>query len=121
MKAFIESQFGCCPLVRVLHSRTLNTRINNIHGRALRLVYNDSTSTFKESLRLDKSFTIHERNVQSLAVEIFKVIHDLSPEIMREVFVPYQVYCSRQMFDTGTVRTVHNGIEILKDLGNHSS
>ena len=88
MKAFIDSQFGYCPLVRVLHSRTLNLRINKIHERALRFVYNDSISTFKELLRLDKSFTIHGRNVQSLAIEVFKVVHNLSPEIMREVFVP---------------------------------
>ena len=81
LKAFIESQFGYCPLVSMLHSRTLNLRINKIHERALRLVYNDSISTFKELLRLDKSFTIHERNVQSLAIEGFKVVHNLSPEM----------------------------------------
>ena len=78
-----------------------------------------SKSTFKELLRLDKSFTIHERNVQSLAIEVFKVVHNLSPEIMREVFVlkQSQKYCSRQIFDTRNVRTVHNGIETLSYLG----
>ena len=115
MKAFIESQFGYCPLVLMLHSRTLNLRINKIHERALRLVYNDSITTFKELLRLDKSFTIHERNVQSLAIEVFKVVHNLSPEIMREVFVlkQSQKYCSRQIFDTRNVRTIsYLGIKI---------
>ena len=73
MKAFIESQFGYCPLVCMLHSRTLNLRINKIHERALRLVCNDSISTFKELLRLDKSFTIQERNVQSLAIEVSRL------------------------------------------------
>ena len=34
MKAFIESQFGYCPLVWMFHSRTLNNRINNLHERA---------------------------------------------------------------------------------------
>ena len=31
MKAFIESQFGYCPLVWMFHSRTLNNKINRLH------------------------------------------------------------------------------------------
>ena len=44
MKAFIESQFSYCSLIWMFHTRTLNNRINNLHERALRLVYNDHTS-----------------------------------------------------------------------------
>ena len=40
MKAFIESQFGYCPLVWIFHAnRTLNNTMNNIQERALRLGY----------------------------------------------------------------------------------
>ena len=87
MKAFIESHFGYYPLVWMLHSRTLNTHINRIHERALRLVYNDYISTFSELLKLDNSFTVHERNIQTLAIEVLKLVHNLSPEIMSEVFI----------------------------------
>ena len=38
-KAFINSQFGYCPLVWMFHSRKLNNRINKIHERSLCLVY----------------------------------------------------------------------------------
>ena len=41
MKAFIESQFNYCPLIWMLHSRTLNNKIHRIHKRALRTVYPD--------------------------------------------------------------------------------
>ena len=41
MKAFIESQFGYCPLIWMFHSRTLKNKINRLHERALRLVYKD--------------------------------------------------------------------------------
>ena len=41
MKAFIQSQFNYCPLIWMLHSRTLNNKINRIHDRALRTVYSD--------------------------------------------------------------------------------
>ena len=41
MKAFIESQFNCFPLIWMLHSRTLNNKINRIYERALRIVYSE--------------------------------------------------------------------------------
>ena len=72
MKAFIESQFGYCPLIWMFHSRTLNNRINRLHERALRLVYKDSHLTFQELLHKDKSFSIHHRNLQKLAIEMYK-------------------------------------------------
>ena len=50
IKAFITSQFSYCPLIWMLHSRTLNNRINNIHEKALRLTYKDNQSLFKEVL-----------------------------------------------------------------------
>ena len=73
MKAFITSQFSYCPLIWMFHSRTLNNRINNIHERALRLAYNDNQSSFKELLEKDHSVTVHHKNLQALATEIFKV------------------------------------------------
>ena len=82
MNAFITSQFGYCPLVWMFHSRWLNNRINKIHEKALRLVYNDNQSTFSELLIKDISMTIHERNLQSLAIEVYKSRNNLSPVIM---------------------------------------
>ena len=70
MKTFIMSQFNYCSLVWMFHSRTLNTKINKLHERALRLVYKNDSSTFQELLELDNSFTIHERNLQKLATEM---------------------------------------------------
>ena len=68
MKAFINAQFGYCPLVWMFHSRTLNNRINKIHERALRIVFKDNSSTFDELLKLDGSVTVHERNIQAMAI-----------------------------------------------------
>ena len=41
MKAFITPQFRYFPLVYMWHCRKLNSKINNLHERALRLVYKD--------------------------------------------------------------------------------
>ena len=75
MKAFLESQFSYCPLIWMLHSRGLNNKINCIRERALRITYNDKSSTFQELLDKDKSVSIHHRNIRVLATEIYKVSH----------------------------------------------
>ena len=103
MKAFIESQFNYCPLIWMLHFRTLNNKINRIHERALRTVYSDYNSSFNELLDKDGSFTIHQRNVQSLAIEIYKYLHGLSPAILSEVFkvnetVPYDLRMCNKLY-----------------------
>ena len=68
----------------MFHSRQLNNRINKIQERALRLVYKDNKLAFDDLLELDNSITIHQRNLQILATETFKVKNSLAPEIMRE-------------------------------------
>ena len=51
MRAFIQSQFGYCSLVWMFHNRKLNNRINKIHGKSLRVVYDEKVSTFSELLQ----------------------------------------------------------------------
>ena len=81
MKAFINSQFGYCPLVWMFHSRILNNRINKIHERSLRLVYDDNLSSFEELLNKDDSFIIHESNIHTFAIELYKVVNRISPYV----------------------------------------
>ena len=49
-KACIESQFKYSPLVWMLHGGQINDKINKIHERALRIVYNDTITSFEELL-----------------------------------------------------------------------
>ena len=81
MKAFITSQFNYSPLYWMFHSRQLNNRINEIHERALK---HDNKLTLNDPLELDNLVTIHQRNLQILAIEIFKLKSSLVPEIMTE-------------------------------------
>ena len=55
--------------------------------RALRLVYNDFQSTFDELLDMDKSFTIHHQNIQTLVIEIYIICHGLWISNYKELFV----------------------------------
>ena len=119
MKSFILSQFGYCPLVWMFHSRKLNHRINRIHERALRIVYKDNESSFEDLLIKDDSFTIHERNIQALAIELYKVAYGLSPKIMNLVLPlnDHAKYPGENSFMTRNVKTVSYGTETLAHLG----
>ena len=86
MNAFITSQFSYARVVWMFHSRKQNHHINRIHEMVLRVVYKDYNSSFDELLEKDNSFKIHDRNVQKLVTEIFKVKMNLGPEIIKEVF-----------------------------------
>ena len=65
----------------MFQSRGLNNKINRIPERALRITYNDKSSSYRELL------TIHHRN---LAMEIYKTIQGVSPPPLNEVIVPRQ-------------------------------
>ena len=120
MKAFIESQFGYCPLIWMFHNRTLNNRINKIHERSLRLVYNDNTSTFSELLTKDGSFCIHHRNIKKLAIEMYKVKQNISPQLMNGIFVKKDnIYNLRSepKWQIRKVKSVYHGTESLSFRG----
>ena len=119
MKTFILSHFGYCPLVWMFHNRKFNHRINRLHERALRIVYKDDKSSFKELLIKDDSFTVHERNIQTLAIELYKVSYGLSPKIMN-LILPLNSdsnYPGENTFKTFNVKTVSWGTETLAHLG----
>ena len=54
---FMTSHFSYYPLVWMFHSRRLNNRIDHIHERTLKIIYQDYNPSFKELLRKDGSLT----------------------------------------------------------------
>ena len=120
MKSFIESQFDYCPIIWMFHSRSLNNRINRLHERTLRLVYKDSNLSFEYILRKDKSFTIHHRNLQKLAIEMYKTYKDLTPSLIKSIFpkrnIPYNLR-NKNDFHSSNIRTVFNGMETISFRG----
>ena len=120
MKSFVTSQFGYCLLIWMFHSRRLNNKVNSIHERALRITYQDLISTFQELLNKDNSVSIHHRNLQVLATEMFKIHRGLSSDILREIFVPkISLYNLRRnnTFERLHVHSVYHDTESLSFLG----
>ena len=67
-------------------SRKSKNRINRIHERAMRINHDDYESTFEQLLIKNKTRTSHKKNLQYLAIEIYKTFNELSPPFMDEIF-----------------------------------
>ena len=117
---FFSSQSGYCPLFLMFHSRRYNNKINCLHERMLRIVYKDYKSSFAELLSEDKSFTLHYKNVQKLAIEMYKVKNELCPKItlaiFEEVTHPYNLR-NGSICGSCKVKTVRYGTETITYLG----
>ena len=87
MNAFFKSQFSYFPLVGMCHSRANNGKINRLHERCLRIIHSDKQSLFEMLLENDGSASLHNRNLQILATEMYKIKNNvLSPLIVTELF-----------------------------------
>ena len=103
MNAFFDSQFNYCPLIRMCHSRKFCHEINRLHGKCLRIIYNDKTSSYEDLLSKDGSVSMHHKNLRKLVIEFYKVASGLCPEIMNEVF-QFQIQKYRNLRNSSTFR-----------------
>ena len=128
MNSFFDSQFAYCPLVWMCHSRKMNNKINDLHYRALRIIYKDEHSTFHELFFRDNSVTIHHGNIRTLAaVAMYKIQQVLSPDFMNDIFpkrdlskiesVAGNNRNQNHFYNPVNPRTTSWGLEALKHLG----
>ena len=121
VNAIFTSQFNYCPRTWMFYSRKLNNKINRLHKRCLWLIYNDRISSYEELSDKDNSVPIHQKNLQKLAIEMFKTYTGRAPQIMNEVF-PRNYTLNYNLrrhpeFASRAINTVHYGSESLSFLG----
>ena len=97
-QSYIKSQFQYGPLVWMFCSRKALKSIENIQERALRLSFGDYNSTYEELLRKSGFDRVHHSHIKKVAVEMFKVMNNISPPIIRDLFRKIEFSGSR----TGT-------------------
>jgi hypothetical protein len=125
IKSFIESQFGYAKLAWMFHDRGVNKQIDKIHERALRFVYRDEAHSFEELLEMDGSVKIHHRNIQAMAIEMYKSKNNIGTNIMKDIFIkrdntadgPRTRFAQNNEFFLPQVNTVHYGHDSLRYFG----
>ena len=93
-------------------------KIESIQKRALRLLYNDYTSSYGSLLARANEPSIEIKRYRTLALEIFKTLNDLNPTYMQSFFY-LRFSSARRPNNIAVVRTNGNTYETksLRSLG----
>ena len=86
INALFNSQFGYCLLIWIFDSRMANNKINKLHWWCLRINYSNKSLSYEEPLEKVTFVSLHHRNLHILTTEMFKVVRNIFPEIMKEIF-----------------------------------
>ena len=92
--AFIDSQFNYAPLLWMFFWKTLYSKIDKIHHKTLKVIY-ESNDTYEKLLLQRNAVSIHQRHLRFLMIEIYKSISRLNPQFMWSFFmhkdIPYNL------------------------------
>ena len=69
-KIKFKSQFEYCPPVWMFHGKQINSRINRLLERALKMINEGSTSSFDTLSEKEISFSLHDRKIQQLSLKM---------------------------------------------------
>ena len=83
----LKSQFSYNPLIWMISSRKSDNLINKVHKRSLRLITNDLNSSFETLLQNYKDITVHQRNLQILMIEVYKIFKREALAIMKKLYI----------------------------------
>ena len=86
LNSYVQSQFSYAPLVWMLCGKMSNKKINKVHYKFLKMLYDDTTSTYNQLLIKYNEFTVHQRNIQKLMIEMYKVKNELGPSLLGDIF-----------------------------------
>ena len=91
------------------------------------MVYLDKESSFEELLRKASSVTIHHRNLQLLAIEMYKSSRGIGSVFMNDIFPKGENICTDNVsantrshsnfYNSSNPRSVNYGLNTLRSFG----
>ena len=100
----VISQLNYCPLVWMFCPRRSSNLINKLQERALRITYNDQLTDFKSLVSNHNEITIHQRNLQVLMTEIYKIINHIALPIMSSLFEIRVKFITQDIFKSSLMK-----------------
>ena len=84
-QSFIQSNFNFCPLIWHFCSARNTKKIEQLNFRALKLVYQDFSSTYDDLLNRDKSVSLHLQRQRLIALEVYKILAKQGPSYLHNL------------------------------------
>ena len=88
VNSFIYANFNYCPLVCHFSNCESIRKIEKIQKRCLRIILDDYDSDYDVLLRKSGKVTMEIKLLRVLAIEIFKIVNNLNPNYMKDIFKP---------------------------------
>ena len=85
-KTFIISNFNFCPVVWTFCHVSSIRKLEKVQERALRFLTDDMHSEYNVLLRKTNNISLLLSRMKSIAIEVFKSVHNLNPEFLNELF-----------------------------------
>ena len=86
INSYFYSNFKYCPLVWMFSSAKLLNKLETLQKRALRFLYEDYVLSYEELLQKAGRETMKVNRLRSLCTEIYKLINNINPMYMNEIF-----------------------------------
>ena len=83
--AFIMSNFNFCPLIWHFCSKRNTEKLEKVHFRALKFIFQDFESSYETLLGKAESTTLHLSRLIFLAIETFKIVYGMSPSRLNDL------------------------------------
>ncbi len=83
---FILAHFNYCQMVWHFCGKASTKKIELMLERSLWFLLNDQKSTYHELLEKCNYTTMLIRRIKTIAMEVFKSLHDLNPNFMKKMF-----------------------------------
>ena len=117
--SFIVSNFNYGPLVWYFTSRESMNKMQKIQERVLRFVLKDSTSDYNILLSKCAVDSFRISSLKAMAVEIYKILNDKSPEylsLFSKAYIPYSLRDNNKLIQQ-KMRTTTFGIKSFSYYG----
>ena len=103
-------------------TRSANNKINKLHERAIRIVYDDNNSKFEELLTKDSSFVTHHQNIRNWKQKMFTNHHGVLQVSFLDLSLNYNennfhIWWSQPDFQISRINTTLKGTKSVRYFG----